>query len=152
MAISSPLPPTCAAHTLPSPASMSPALRIAVQKWWVCNTETGAGALKAVAAKLCWDGSGPRAVFSKAEVRRNLTALPEAENFSMRKDLEKLPLKICVSSSPELAGPSHKWDESNSTAWYSVSTPEDSCPFSRCRMSARGPGRLWVKLGEKRGT
>lgn len=48
-------------------------------------------ALKAAAAKLCQDGSGPRAVFSRAEVQRNLTARPVTENFSMRKDLEKLP-------------------------------------------------------------
>lgn len=40
-------------------------------------------ALKAVAAKLRRDGSGPRAVFSQAEVQRNLTALPVTENFSI---------------------------------------------------------------------
>lgn len=91
MAISSSLPPARAAPAVPSHTSMSPALGIALQKWQAGNTQAGVDALKAVATKLCQYGSGPRAVFSWAEVQRNLTALPATENSSMRRDMETLP-------------------------------------------------------------
>lgn len=61
---------------------------------------------------------------------------PRDWELQYEKGSGKAALKICVSSFPELAGPSHKWDESNSTARYSISNPEDSGSFSRCRMSA----------------
>lgn len=85
------LPSTHETPAVPSPTATSPALGIAVQKWQAGNAKAGVDALKAVAAKLCQYGSGPRPVFSWAEVQRNLTALPVTENFSMRKDIEKLP-------------------------------------------------------------
>lgn len=49
---------------------------------------------------------------------------------------ESCPKKKSVSSFPELTGTSHRWDESNFTLTYSISTPEDRGSFSRCMTSA----------------
>ena len=81
---------------LPSSCPHLPRAWMAVRQRQAGSEEAGVDAMSAGTAELCWDGSGPRAVFSRAEEERNLTALPVTENFRMGDYLGNCPEKVCL--------------------------------------------------------